>query len=45
MLIELEAEMRAAADALDFERAIQLRDTVKKLEKEMREKEMETKPL
>ena len=45
VVIELEAEMRAAADALDFERAIQLRDTVKKLEKEMKEKEMETKPL
>jgi excinuclease ABC subunit B len=31
LIIELEAEMQAAADALDFERAIQLRDVVKKL--------------
>ncbi len=45
VVIELEAQMREAADALDFERAIQLRDTVKRLEKEMREKEMETKTL
>jgi excinuclease ABC subunit B len=44
-VIELESQMREAADALDFERAIQLRDTVKRLEKEMREKEMETKTL
>ena len=36
VVIELEAEMRAAADALDFERAIQLRDTIKRLEKEMK---------
>ncbi len=36
VVIELEAEMKAAADALDFERAIQLRDTIKKLEKEMK---------
>jgi len=40
VVIELEAEMRAAADALDFERAIQLRETIKKLEKDLREKEM-----
>ncbi|MEA1999681.1 MAG: UvrB/UvrC motif-containing protein, partial [Euryarchaeota archaeon] len=31
LIIEIEAEMQAAADALDFERAIQLRDVVKKL--------------
>jgi excinuclease ABC subunit B len=31
LIIELEAEMQAAADALDFERAIKLRDVVKKL--------------
>ncbi len=31
LIIELEAEMQAAAEALDFERAIQLRDAVKKL--------------
>ncbi len=36
VVIELEAEMKAAADALDFERAIMLRDTIKKLEKEMK---------
>jgi excinuclease ABC subunit B len=34
VVIEMEAEMRAAADALDFERAIMLRETIKKLEKE-----------
>jgi excinuclease ABC subunit B len=42
-VIELEAEMRSAADVLDFERAIQLRDTIKKLEKEMRDREKEIK--
>ncbi|MCK4811962.1 MAG: UvrB/UvrC motif-containing protein, partial [Methanosarcinales archaeon] len=31
LIIELEAEMQAAADALDFERAIKLRDVVKGL--------------
>ena len=36
LVIELEAEMRSAAEILDFERAIQLRDTIKKLEKEMK---------
>ena len=39
VVIELEAEMRAAADALDFERAIMLRETIKKLEKEMKDQE------
>jgi len=34
VIIELEAEMRAAAERLEFERAIQLRDTLRKLEKE-----------
>lgn len=36
VIIELEAEMRDAAEKLDFERAIFLRDSVKKLEKEMK---------
>lgn len=36
MVIELDAEMRAAAEVLDFERAIMLRDAIKKLEKEMK---------
>jgi len=31
MIIELESEMRGAADILDFERAIALRDQVKRL--------------
>ena len=35
-IIELEAEMMAAADRLEFERAIQLRDTVRRLERELR---------
>ena len=35
VIIEMEAEMRAAAERLEFERAIQLRDRIKKLEKEM----------
>jgi excinuclease ABC subunit B len=34
VIIELEAEMNEAAERLDFERAIQLRDTIRKLEKE-----------
>jgi excinuclease ABC subunit B len=37
MVIDLDAEMRAAAEVLDFERAIQLRDTIKKLEKDMKD--------
>ena len=36
VIVELEAEMRAAAERLEFERAIQLRDTVRRLEKEMK---------
>ncbi|MGB9940643.1 excinuclease ABC subunit UvrB [Methanosarcina sp.] len=36
MIIELEAEMREAADRLDFERAIQVRELIKKLEKEIK---------
>jgi excinuclease ABC subunit B len=36
VIIELEAEMRAAAERLEFERAIQLRDTARKLEREMK---------
>ncbi|MDI9393987.1 MAG: excinuclease ABC subunit UvrB [Euryarchaeota archaeon] len=36
MIIELDAEMREAADRLDFERAIQLRELIKKLEKELK---------
>jgi len=39
VVIELDAEMRAAAEVLDFERAIQLRDAIKKLEKEMKDLE------
>ena len=35
LIIEMEAEMREAADKLEFERAIQLRDRIKKLEKEI----------
>ena len=35
VIIEMEAEMRAAADRLEFERAIQLRERIKRLEKEM----------
>jgi excinuclease ABC subunit B len=35
VIIEMETEMRAAADKLEFERAIQLRDRIKKLEKQM----------
>ena len=36
VIIELEAQMRAAAERLEFERAIQLRDTARRLEKEMK---------
>ncbi|NYT02677.1 MAG: excinuclease ABC subunit UvrB [Methanosarcinales archaeon] len=32
VIVELESEMMAAADRLEFERAIQLRDTIRKLE-------------
>lgn len=35
VIIEMEAEMRAAAERLEFERAIQLRDRIKRLEKEI----------
>jgi len=42
MIIEMQVEMHAAAERLEFERAIELRDTVKRLEKEM-EREMERK--
>jgi excinuclease ABC subunit B len=35
VIIQLEAEMREAAERLEFERAIQLRDTARRLEKEM----------
>jgi excinuclease ABC subunit B len=35
LIIEMEAEMRDAADKLEFERAIQLRDRIKKLETEI----------
>lgn len=35
VIIELEAEMREAAERLEFERAIQLRDTARRLEREM----------
>jgi excinuclease ABC subunit B len=33
LIIELEAKMQAAAEALDFERAITLRDTIRTLER------------
>jgi excinuclease ABC subunit B len=36
LIIELEAEMRSAAERLEFEKAIQLRDMARKLEKEMK---------
>ncbi len=36
LIIELETEMREAADRLDFEEAIRLREMVKKLEKEVK---------
>jgi len=36
LIIELDSEMRAAAERLEFERAIQLRDTIKRLEKEIK---------
>jgi len=35
LIIELDAEMRDAAEALDFERAIMLRDHIRKLEREV----------
>jgi len=35
-IIELEMEMRDAAERLEFERAIQIRDTIRRLEKEMK---------
>ncbi|MDD1677993.1 MAG: excinuclease ABC subunit UvrB [Methanomicrobiales archaeon] len=35
LIIELEAKMRSAAEALDFERAIALRDTIRNLQKKM----------
>lgn len=36
VIVELDAEMREAADRLDFERAIQVRELIKKLEKEIK---------
>ncbi|WP_394325942.1 UvrB/UvrC motif-containing protein [Methanosarcina horonobensis] len=36
VIVELDAEMREAADRLDFERAIQLRELIKRLEKEVK---------
>lgn len=36
VIIELDAEMREAADRLDFERAIQVRELIKNLEKEVK---------
>ncbi len=38
LIIELEAEMHEAAEALDFERAIALRDRISKIEKQMKGK-------
>jgi excinuclease ABC subunit B len=34
LIIQLDAEMREAAERLEFEKAIQLRDAIKRLEKE-----------
>ena len=36
VIIELEAQMREAADRLEFEKAIQLRDAARRLEKEIK---------
>lgn len=36
VIIELDAEMHEAAETLDFERAIQLRDNIRRLEKEIK---------
>lgn len=35
LLIELESEMKTAAESLDFERAIEIRDRIKKLQKKL----------
>ncbi|MDO5844827.1 MAG: excinuclease ABC subunit UvrB [Methanocorpusculum sp.] len=35
LIIELESEMKTAAESLDFERAIELRDRIKKLQKKL----------
>jgi excinuclease ABC subunit B len=37
-IIELEAKMREAAEKLDFEKAIQLRDTIKELKQSLTQK-------
>ena len=37
MIIELETNMNKAADRLDFEQAIQLRDRINKLKKRIQE--------
>jgi excinuclease ABC subunit B len=37
VVIELEKQMRDAADSLDFERAIALREQIKKLNERLRE--------
>jgi excinuclease ABC subunit B len=36
VIIELESQMREAAEKLDFEKAISIRDTIKKLRARMR---------
>jgi len=36
VIVELEAEMKEAAERLEFERAIQIRDTIRKFEKQMK---------
>lgn len=36
VIIELESEMKEAAERLEFERAIQLRDTIRRLEREIK---------
>ena len=42
VIIELDEEMREAADRLDSERAIQVRELITKLEKEIRQFEWKT---
>jgi excinuclease ABC subunit B len=39
MVVELQEQMEAAADSLDFEKAIELRDKVRELKKAMADKE------
>jgi excinuclease ABC subunit B len=36
LIIKLTADMEAAAERLEFEKAIQLRDTIRKLQKDLK---------